>query len=487
MFRHTAYRGRVLQNLLPSEIEALVALRALMEEGMRRSADASVVGRRVAVVVLDGAVESAIGACLDHLGATMAEGDRLEGGYSRLLDWLRAAGAITATAGLPAWGDVRRLRRIRNEAQHHGIAPDHETLVRSTAAVQAFVEGAVATTFGTDLSLVTLSEALATPSLAAGFREAERLLDEEDAVATIKALTAVFDDARGRFEAEHRDASPRSGPLVLGFGHEQDPATAYVEDLLSVSAFATDLGEYIWWRSVRGAVDDRNGPGEVSIADARRGMAFVFTWVLRWEAFSATYVARQARNRPVVPPASPHADGSPVLLEQPVEVRIAPPGGAPHPERRHTVLVRFACGSETNRWEDWREHVRRGLAGERTGLWSFAYARDDGAIEFHVGADVDGPALMQAVAAAFSGAVASWEHAQVEELGVAWPRGPPPWHAPARDGRGTADCDRSATKRRRPRTGGCSPGVAPSQGVSKEAPRLCRPHERPRATRRRAR
>jgi hypothetical protein len=117
------------------EAEALIALRGQLEEAITRTSDSTLVGRRVSAVLLDGAAEAAISTCLARFNLTPGDRDTLEDSYSQLNQHLKDLGRLHSGAGVRGWPDVRRVRRVRNGAQHHQIPPDHETLVTWSASV----------------------------------------------------------------------------------------------------------------------------------------------------------------------------------------------------------------------------------------------------------------------------------------------------------------------------------------------------------------
>jgi hypothetical protein len=174
-----------------------------------------------------------------------------------------------------------------------------------------------------------------------------------------------------------------------------------------VATFATDLGEYIWWKSVRGAVAQSTEVGVVTLAEARRAMAFVLTWVVCWEAFSATYTAdRLGRRWMLGPPPSSLPEGYPVLLAEPAKVGAAPrrrfPDGSLGPQQ-FALMVPFACGSEEHPWDTWKAHLYQAVTGPGPS-WSFAFIHDDGVLEFFVDPEVDVTPLSRAVAETFAAA-----------------------------------------------------------------------------------
>lgn len=377
----------------PAEADALIALRTLLEEAILRCADPSAVGRRIAVVLLDGAAEAAIGLCLAHFDVSSA--DKLDGSHSKLVEQLRVVGTLGATERLPGWTDVSRLRRVRNNAQHHQVTPDHATLVAWTASVQRFVDAAVRCAFGLGLSQVTRSGAITDPELRAQFHAAELELTEGRTAGAIRSLTTVFRSARAKWEAEYRDATRLSVPSrprrdSIGVVDAIEAVTKPVEDLLSVAPFVLDLGEYVWWQSLSGATQYSGDSAEVSDTDVTRAFVFVFTWIIRWEAFSATYTRdRLGRQAPIRPQPSPRPDGAPEFRFDTAHIDRIRVHGLDDP--RMYLCVEFAAGrandTAPHRWD---RGLHEALANASTlGLWKESILDGRGEIRFLIDADTD--------------------------------------------------------------------------------------------------
>ncbi len=311
-----AQAGAPTPRLVAAEVESLVGVRSLMEESFRRTTDPTVLGRHVAVILLDGVCEAVVALGLAKFNDGPSEKDSLHTLYGRLLNHLRTTHPLPG--GIPGWADVRRLRRLRNDAQHHQIPPDHHTLVRWSASVQRFVQAVVELTFDTEISLVTLSESIADPELRSAFARAEERAVSGEPVEAVLALRDAFNKARLKWADEHRDATRFSRSHLdrddLGIRAAIDRATEPLEDMLSVAPFVLDLGEYVWWQGLADSVRiDASVP--VSHEDARRALVFVLTWIQRWEAFSATYMRdRLGKRKPQVPSPSDLPDGAPRLL-----------------------------------------------------------------------------------------------------------------------------------------------------------------------------
>lgn len=397
---------------------SLVGLRLLMEEGVRRSSERSPVGRRIAIVILDGAVEAAIGVCLSNFGEDF--GDKLDDGYSKLVAALKADGRLKGS--LSCAQDVKRLRKARNLAQHHGITPDPSEMQGWATAVQSFVEHVIRATFHVDLSLIAFADALQTKDLRSGFREAEALLANGDVRGCVRELTHVFGNARRRSDAQHR-ATRVLSPLVPQFGQNPDPTAAYVEDLLSVSTFATDLGEYLWWRSISDAIRLAPQTAEVTEQEAQRAISFVFSWIVRWEGFTETYITDRLGRWPEhTPPSSPHSDGRPVLTSGPITVRAQAANVATQPGRtRFVAAVPFAAGSEDIPWPIWRQTVNTAFNKYReehsaSAPWNMVGTQDSGFIELEVTEASETDAIRAALSEVFDLAARLRVESEAESL-----------------------------------------------------------------------
>lgn len=315
------------RRLAPAEAEAIVAVRGLLDEALSRVADSTVVGRRVAAVLMDGAAEAAMATGLARFNESPTERDKFDDLRRRLTEHLRAAGRLNPTEGFDGWADVRRLRLVRNNAQHHQIAPDHQTLVAWSAGVRRFVGHVIAAAFEVELITVSAASAIEHDELRVRFVEAEEARAQGDTRAAVNLLRRVFGDAQRLWDQQRRAAIGLSSPGhdELGLSDAITRATRHLEDTLTTAPFALDLGEYFWWqRLLRDADDERV---VITAADAARAVTFVFTWVVRWESFSARYLSRERvpGEPPEDPPPSRRPDGAAELdpdREPDVEVRF---------------------------------------------------------------------------------------------------------------------------------------------------------------------
>lgn len=312
----------------PDVAQSLVVLRGLLDEGVARSRDGSVIGRRVASVLLDGAAEAALMTALDALNVPLKGRETLEELHGKLTQTLRSIGLLGESQDLGGWPGVRRLHRVRNAAQHHQIAPDHQSLVEWTKSVDAYVAHVVFASMSCQLRLVTAADAIVDDNLRRRFRAAELLLEAGDFSESVAEAAAVFHAARGQWSS-HFDRVVAPLRRVrhfddLGLGKMMDEHTKVLDDTMSALPFVRDLGEYAWFREL--LADIQYSSSVVAEGDAQRALLFVFTWVTRWESYEK---ARQQR------PPRPH--DLPAVSRQPL--------GAPEidPTKEITVdAIRYA-------------------------------------------------------------------------------------------------------------------------------------------------
>jgi hypothetical protein len=375
---------------LSGDIPALVAVRGLLEEAVRRTADVSVIGRRVAAVLLDGAAEAAMATALAAFNDSPTERDNFDELRRRLVDHLHDAGRLEPGKKLDGWPEVRRLRLVRNGAQHHQIPPDHETLVGWTASVQRFVAHVIDAAYGADVLAITAADAIGDEVIRSQFGEAERLIAAGEVAAGVKALSGAFSDARQRWQEQHRRAMGLTAwgyRDSLGIGQMIDSATEPMAEMLEVAPFVADLGEYVWWRQlIRDVFKDRVF---LSLEDGRRALSFVFTWIVRWEAFNATYARRkrQPYQPEPPPPLSTQPDGRPEVDLSRATKGVYATGrdswGRDY--TRYVLEVPYRTGSVADPPEQWLPHIDRALQrDEPQAPWKFASRRPGGWIHLNV-------------------------------------------------------------------------------------------------------
>lgn len=259
--------------------ERLIALRLLLEEAQTRSTLAAPTDRHTSLVLLDGACELAMGLGLDQLGAARPKRDRFEDLFAVLAEKL---GSGWAKDG---WAGVRLLHRARNEAQHHGLRSDADQLVAWSSEAGSFVHSLVEAAFGVRLDTVTRAASVLNPDVRADLERAETALASGEADEAVEYASAAFRTARAAWK-ERRRAAGAGGVEISPFDNLTSPvikqALEGLEKVSEIQAFAPDLSDFIWFEQ-RWRYGSHSPPA--SIDEAGRAVAFVFSWVLRWEAF----------------------------------------------------------------------------------------------------------------------------------------------------------------------------------------------------------
>lgn len=349
------------RRLTPAEAEAIVTVRSLLDEAIVRASDSTVVGRRIAAVLMDGAAEAAMTVGLAQFDDAPTKTTSFEELHRRLTEHLRAAKRLRASEGLDGWADVKRLRQVRNNAQHQQIPPDDQTLVSWTGAVRRFVTHVVAASYQVELTNISAATSIEHDELRGLFTEAEAARAAGDTRTVVGTLVRVFDTARRLWDSQRKEATGQSWSLPFAddraLSKSIDAATRHLNETLTVAPFALDLGEYFWWKKL--LRDAQNSRILVTTADAERAMRFVFTWIIRWESFNARYVdrARLPSNPPESPPASRMPNGAAELdsdREPTVELRSQRKDPYAQPVDAWVFRVPYRCGfpSDENRQLD---------------------------------------------------------------------------------------------------------------------------------------
>jgi hypothetical protein len=265
-------------------LERLVHIRALLEEGARQAAGASPFSRHAAVVLLDGACELAIATGLSALGL------QVERSFPKNLDNLvRKLGDSWQAPGVDG---VRQLHQARNGTQHHGVFVDGSQLNAWVADTYLFAGGVVEAVFQQDLRLVTLAQGIRDSGIREEFVKAEGALSSSppSAHAAITHALSAFGRAREAWRKSHGWDRTQ---ISLRYDGRDGLVPSWVpgaidqlRDTFEVSTFAHDMGEYVWLREVYSLL---KSDAPLDEADARRVLAFVFGWIIRWEAFSGSY------------------------------------------------------------------------------------------------------------------------------------------------------------------------------------------------------
>jgi hypothetical protein len=362
----------------------LQRLRFLLEEALARSQDPTEIGRHSALILLDGACEYAMAIALGHHGRSTES-------FPKKFSLLRE----TLNDWKPdAWGSILQLHGARNQAQHHGTVVDASNMPGWVAQAQRFIDSLVVAAFDVELRTVLLAESVETEDVRLQLVDAEKALDQGDAVGAFSATLSAFDSARSAWRGQRVETV---GQLQLQYsgrgqlsGIETDPTNLSLirfEDLLEVGPFTPDIGEYHWLLARRGELEHQIDP---TIDTAHRAFLFVLAWVLRWEAFSTRYEAR--RYPPPSPKYEPPVTGSdhPVIFETAVEEQQQVGGSWLDPPTLENVrfLIRVVLADvPAERRDIWAQEVGAVLnelvANHFFDDLGAAHVGNDGIIRFH--------------------------------------------------------------------------------------------------------
>jgi hypothetical protein len=291
----------------------LQRLRFLLEEALTRSQDPTEIGRHTALILLDGACEYTMAIALGHHGrSTESFPKKFALLRDTLDDWKP-----------DAWASILQLHGARNQAQHHGTIVDASNMPGWVAQAQRFIDSLVVSAFDVELRTVLLAESVETEDVRLQLVDAEKALEQRDAVGAFSATIGAFESARSGWRGQRVETVGQLQLQYSGLSHlsgiETDPTNLSLirfEDLLEVGPFAPDIGEYHWLLARRGELEHEIDP---TLDTAQRAFLFVLAWVLRWEAFATRYEAR--RYPPPTPAYEPLVTGSdhPVISETAVE------------------------------------------------------------------------------------------------------------------------------------------------------------------------
>jgi hypothetical protein len=169
---------------------------------------------------------------------------------------------------------------------------------------------------------------------------------------------------------------------------------ARLDDLVEVQPFASDIGEYLWFRTL--PEGPLNQP-EPTVEQATRALAFVFSWIVRWEAFSTRYDAPDRRDwyRDVRPPTTDH----PELGTRVSEVTLSPitrhVGGDPDPGQRVTLQIVDAPGED---FEGWLRDLQESLRSAAGAPYVYASVDGRGVITMtFAGSEIDASGLHEVI------------------------------------------------------------------------------------------
>lgn len=279
-------------NLSPSDANALVELRAMLEQARQSSRNTASIARLASLVLLDAVNERVV-----HLSAqvlptvSVKDRDTLEDLYARVRQALGSS--LTPNSG---WVDVRKLHRARNSAQHEGLGSDPSLLPGWVAATERFARAIVLATFQVTLDQVHLADAILETKLSNGLRSAESKLAAGAIADAFDELVRVFASAFGQWIGQHKRAA--HGPFQTPFRHkykEFKDLQKTIDDLSNTAAaqaLAADPAEYVWFADLRSS----SQVSSITVEECRRALAFVFWWVVHWEAINATLVPQHVRH-----------------------------------------------------------------------------------------------------------------------------------------------------------------------------------------------
>lgn len=332
----------------------LQRLRFLLEESLTRSQDPTEIGRHSALILVDGACEYAMTIALGHHG-------RSSESFPKKFALLRE----TLGDWKPdAWASILQLHGARNQAQHHGTVVDASNMPGWVSQAQQFIDSLVVSAFEVELRTVLLADSVETEDVRLQLIDAEKALEQGDPTGTFSASIGAFDTARDAWRGQRVETVGQLRLQYSGLSHpggiETDPTNLSLmrfEDLLEISPFAPDIGEYHWLLARRGEFEHEIAP---SLDTARRAFLFVLAWVLRWEAFAARYEAR--RYPPPTPAYEPPVTGSdhPVIFDTAVETQHQVSGSWLDPPTLENVryLIRVVVADvPTERRDIWAQEV----------------------------------------------------------------------------------------------------------------------------------
>jgi hypothetical protein len=304
--------------------ERLVELRMLLQEALARTGDRSIPGRHAALVLLDGVCEYAMALACNDLGIHRKQTDNFQVTLQHLRN--RLGPKWTASGGK----GVIDLHDTRNLAQHRGVRVDPAELPRWAVDAEQFVNALVSVTFGVALSELTFASMITHGEVREHLDAAEQALEAGQGMEALRCCMEGFEAARVCWRQERRDAEGSRPMAPMRSKDLTAPdvrhAVKLVEDYAEITPFAADLGEYVWLRSLIRTVEYGAPP---TMEESRRAVTFVFSWVLRWEAFSARYTPDRyvTWRESLRPPETGEGHDMPVVIAATVEAEDFGPTG----------------------------------------------------------------------------------------------------------------------------------------------------------------
>jgi hypothetical protein len=362
----------------------LVQLRALLDQALAAVRSDAPLARVTAVVLLDAVNERAMHIAAGAAGAHLSENDKFEQSFNKL------SAALGTKWSRDGWGDVRRLHRSRNLAQHEGMPPDRDSVAGWAAATETFASAVVEAACGVQLNDLVLSDALRDPDASSAFRRGEEALRERQPEQAFDAAVEAFNVGRLKWLRQKPLHGYRSKPFRLdvidsGVWEYIEQELEALQDLAIVGAFVADPGDYLWFsdmmrsrRQVTPTVDE-----------AQRALSFVFWWLVRWEAFSQSYIpdrrAHELRQRREIRPANHRGPAS----ISDVAVRHLW-------EDRWEVRLRLRDLPAEPEFGAWQEHV----AARLREVADHPYVEEDGVLVLQIPASADHDAVRAAIESA---------------------------------------------------------------------------------------
>ena len=294
----------------PEDRHRLLRLKRFLRDAIEGASNRSEVGLHRTVVALDGVCEQAAGLALGHAGDGPGERDTLDDLVSKVAE---ALGERWRRQG---WTEVRKLHKVRNLAQHHGVTPNEASIGTWARETDKFVRTLVAAAFGVDLDNVLYSEAVQDEALRSVLVEAERALANGDSNRAFRLAWDAMNAARRLAGGPGKVDRPfAADPIKRDLLKLQEPGLR-AQDLLNefadVARFAPDMAEWQWLRDDARLVD--SDVHVFSAEHAQRALSFVQEWVLRWDEFSARFA-----GGPTLKTAPRTASGGPPRV---IDVRL---------------------------------------------------------------------------------------------------------------------------------------------------------------------
>jgi hypothetical protein len=272
----------------PSEAQRLTRLRVLLADAHRRVDDRSDLGEHLAVIALDGIGELAIGLCMHKRGLRPKQREGVP-------DMLRRLTEDLDVVDPPGARGYRELHRMRNMVQHQGVLPAANQMPLWLAETERLIDFLVDRSFGLGLAKISSASGVRDERLRAALAEADAALESGDPKASFERSWQTLQQGRDRLRSESAPgASTFRRPV--GFQDIDRPLESLQDGLkqvaerLEFAAFTSEPAEWLWFEQRHN--ESMHGPPPDE-GEARRALAFVVGWVLRFDS----YLARQREDR----------------------------------------------------------------------------------------------------------------------------------------------------------------------------------------------